>query len=103
MQGVELTAGLVIALVAIAVVVAFGWMLTLAGRLAHPGPIVVSLSLLTAIALIGGIVTGSGEVLTLAATGMGALAGSLAAIYRTEAPRGDNGPVNDNKEEEPDA
>jgi hypothetical protein len=85
-----------------AAAVAFGALLVRAGQLPHPGPVVVSLSLLTGIALVGGIVTGSTEVLTLAATGVGAMAGSLAAIYRTNAPDGDNDPTDD-KEEKPDA
>lgn len=65
-----------------AAMVLFGWLLFRAGQLHHPGPIVVSLSMLTSIALVGGLLTDSVEALTLAATGLGALAGSLSAIYR---------------------
>jgi MFS family permease len=74
-----------------AAAVAFGALLVYAGRLPHPGPIVVSLSLLTGIALVGGLITGSPEVLTLAATGIGAMAGSLASIYRNTTSDNDNG------------
>lgn len=64
----------------------FGWLLFKAGQLSHPAPLIVSLSVLTSVALVGGMATGSVEALTLAATGLGALAGSLSAVY-TSRPR----------------
>jgi hypothetical protein len=71
--------------VSLAVVVvafaAFGFLLFRAGRLPHPAPIVISLSMLTGAALLLGA-QGSETMLTLAATGFGALAGALSAIYR---------------------
>jgi hypothetical protein len=60
---------------------AFGFLLFRAGRLPHPAPIVISLSMLTGAALLLGA-QGSETMLTLAATGFGALAGALSAIYR---------------------
>jgi hypothetical protein len=64
--------------------VLFGVLLYKSGQLPHPGPIIVSLSLLTAVALVAGIVTSSQQALTLAATGIGALAGAMTAIYRAD-------------------
>ena len=49
----------------------------------HPpgSMIVVSLSLLSLVALIGGLLADSGEVLAVAAAGIGALAGAVTSIY----------------------
>jgi hypothetical protein len=73
-------------LVALAIVALslFGWLLYRSGQLSHPAPLIVSLALLTAVALIGGMATRSTDVLNLAAVGFGALAGSLAVVFRAE-------------------
>jgi len=79
-----------------------GVLIIRAGRLRHPGPLIVSLSLLTAIALLGGIIRESGEVLTLAATGLGALAGSLSAVFQTkQGDKQDNEPPTGGNDDEP--
>jgi hypothetical protein len=94
-----ITQAIAIIFVALAVF-GVGVLIMRAGRLSHPGPLIVSLSLLTAIALLGGIIRDSPEVLTLAATGLGALAGSLSAVYQSErAKKQDNGKP---RTEEPD-
>lgn len=78
-----MTAALGLILLAAAIILV-GVFIVRSGNLPHPGPLIVSLSLLTAIALVGGIATSNGEVLTLAATGLGALAGSVSAVYTTK-------------------
>jgi hypothetical protein len=77
-----------IALLIIAVValVLFGWLLYRSGQLSHPAPLIVSLSLLTAVGLVGGLILQNTDALNLAAVGFGALAGSLAVVYRGSKP-----------------
>ena len=63
---------------------AIGWLLYKAGRERHPTPLIVSLSVLTAIALVGALLGRDSDAYNLAAVGIGALAGSLATVYRME-------------------
>lgn len=81
-------------LIAVAIVslTLFGWLLYRSGQLSHPAPLIVSLALLTAVALIGGMATRSTDVLNLAAVGFGALAGSLAVVFRADREREDAPP-----------
>jgi hypothetical protein len=65
----------------------FGWMLYRTGRLPHPAPLITSLSMLTAIALVGAMLTGDDNVGNIAAVGFGALAGSLASVYGLKSPQ----------------
>lgn len=94
-RAAELLIALLSLLIAIVIALTlFGFVLYKSGSLRHPAPLIVSLSLLTAVALVGGIVTSSPEVLTLAATGVGALAGAISAVYRgrDDAPATDDAP-----------
>jgi hypothetical protein len=59
----------------------FGWMLYKSATLAQPAPIVASLSMLSVVALIIFGLTSSPEAATLAATGIGAMAGALTSVY----------------------
>lgn len=59
----------------------FGWMLYKSATLAQPAPIVASLSMLSVVALIIFGLTNSPEAATLAATGIGAMAGALTSVY----------------------
>jgi hypothetical protein len=62
---------------------AFGWMLFKAGQLSHPSPLIVSLTMLTGVALLGALIGHDTDAYNLAAVGLGALAGSLAVVYRS--------------------
>jgi predicted exporter len=78
--------------IALAIVIAFTatlgtigvvvWALLRAGRLPSPMSLVVALSLLSVIALIGFIFTSNESLLTIAATGVGALAGAVSTEFR---------------------
>jgi uncharacterized membrane protein len=73
----------VVAIIAISGVVA--WLLTrgLISAGQHPAPsmLVVSLSLLTLAALLGGLIAGSETALALAGAGIGALAGAVSSTF----------------------
>lgn len=60
---------------------AFVWALLKAAEYPAPTSLVVSLSLLTFVSLAGSIVVGSRELVTLAATGLGALAGAVSSQF----------------------
>lgn len=86
----QLILGLIVAVVLAALVIAaisFG--LFRAGKLPHPAPLVISLSLLAIVALVGGLITGNGDAFTIAATGVGALAGALSVAAKTGGKRDD--------------
>ena len=72
----------VLLIVGVVALVLFGWLLFRSGQLLHPAPLIVSISLLTAVALVSGVVTTNNDALNLAAVGFGALAGSLAVVFR---------------------
>jgi hypothetical protein len=79
----QLILGLIVAVVLAALVIAaisFG--LFRAGKLPHPAPLVISLSLLAIVALVGGLITNNGDAFTIAATGVGALAGALSVAAK---------------------
>lgn len=74
----SLILGLIVAVVlASLVIAAISWGLFRAGRLPHPAPLIISVSLIGLVALVGGLITGNGDAFTIAATGVGALAGAL--------------------------
>jgi hypothetical protein len=78
-----LLVGVIIAVVLAALVIAaISLGLFRAGKLPHPAPLVISLSLLAIVALVGGLITGSGDAYTIAATGIGALAGALSVASK---------------------
>jgi hypothetical protein len=62
------------------------WLLTRsmvrAASFPDPQPLVVAIALLSLVALLGALVTGNESAYTLAATGLGAIAGALTATYR---------------------
>jgi hypothetical protein len=68
------------------VAAAAAWLLTRsmvrAATLPDPQPLVVAIALLTLVALLGALVTGNESAYTLAATGLGAIAGALTATYK---------------------
>jgi hypothetical protein len=76
--------------VAIAIGVSFGVLLVRslsstisdAARLPAPSALIVALSLLTLVAIIGALLTGDESAWTVGATGIGAMAGSLTAVYQ---------------------
>lgn len=80
--------------IALAIVVAFVatlgtigivvWALLRAGRLPSPMSLVVALALLSVIALIGFIFTSSESLLTIAATGVGALASAVSTEFKSD-------------------
>jgi predicted Kef-type K+ transport protein len=59
----------------------FVWAILRAAHFPPPTSLVVALSLLTFLALAGSIATQSTELVTLAATGIGSLAGSVSAQF----------------------
>lgn len=59
--------------------------LVAAGRLPPPAALVTALSVLTMMAIAGGIFSDSQSAWTIAAAGIGALAGSVTAVFRDEA------------------
>jgi hypothetical protein len=59
----------------------FVWALLRAAEYPAPSALVVALSLLTFLALAGSIATSSTELVTLAATGIGALAGAVSSQF----------------------
>jgi len=73
--------------VIVSVLVALGALLIMAvllfksSKLANPAPIVASVSMPSAVSLVVYAVTQAAEAATLAATGLGALAGTLSSIY----------------------
>jgi uncharacterized membrane protein len=72
------------------------WLLTrgLIGAGQHPAPsmLVVSLSLLTLTALLGGLITGSETALALAGAGIGALAGAVSSTFTQQRRNRDDDP-----------
>lgn len=81
-----LIVGLIIAVVLSALVIAaISWGLFRAGRLPHPAPLIISVSLIGLVALVGGLITGNGDAFTIAATGVGALAGALSVAAKNPA------------------
>lgn len=78
-EGIEAAAvGFVVVLVLAFV---FVWAILRAARYESPASLVVALSLLTFLSLAGAIASGSTELTTLAATGIGALAGAVSAQF----------------------
>jgi hypothetical protein len=74
----QLLLGLIVAVVLSALVIgAISWGLFRAGKLPHPAPLIISVSLIGLVALVGGLITNNGDAFTIAATGVGALAGAL--------------------------
>lgn len=63
----------------------FVYALIRAGRLPPPTALVTALSVLTMLAIAGGIFSENDEAWTIAAAGIGALAGSVTAVFRDEA------------------
>jgi uncharacterized membrane protein YccC len=57
-----------------------------AGKLPHPMPLIVALTVVTIVALAGYVLTEDAPLATIAATGVGALAGALSATF-TPRPR----------------
>jgi hypothetical protein len=86
-----LIVGLIIAVVLSALVIAaISWGLFRAGRLPHPAPLIISVSLIGLVALVGGLITGNGDAFTIAATGVGALAGALSVAAKNGKDRADD-------------
>jgi hypothetical protein len=52
-----------------------------AGKLQHPMPLIVALSVVTVISIAGYVLTEDAPLATIAATGVGALAGALSATF----------------------
>lgn len=69
------------ALIIIGLASVFVWAILRAARYEAPSSLIVALSLLTFLALTGAIVADSTELTTLAATGIGALAGAVSAQF----------------------
>lgn len=65
------------------VAVVLTWALLKAGQMPPPTALVTALSVLTLFAMAGGIAQRGNEAWTIAAAGVGALAGSVTAIYTT--------------------
>lgn len=59
----------------------FVWAILRAAKYEAPSSLIVALSLLTFLSLAGAISTGETELITLAATGIGALAGAVSAQF----------------------
>lgn len=86
---------------AVAIVVAFvltmatvgvaTWAILRAGRLPSPMSLVVALALLSMLALVAFVFTGTESLLTITATGVGALAGAVSTQFRGK-DEGDNSP-----------
>lgn len=80
------------ALLAIAITIGIGFgtllvrslsgTITDAARLPAPSALIVALSLLTLVAVLGALFTGDESAWTVGATGIGAMAGSLTAVYQ---------------------
>lgn len=75
--------GLLVALLA-ACAFAVSWVLIRAARIAPAALVVVALTVLTLVSLIGASVGRSAELVTIAATGMGALAGAVTSLFRAD-------------------
>lgn len=65
-----------------ALVFVVGWLLLRAGKLPHPGSLVIALSTLAAIALVGYIMIEAEPLVTVAGTAVGALAAAVANVYK---------------------
>lgn len=63
------------------------WALIKAGNMRPPAALVTALSMLTLIAIIGGISTTNDEAWAIAAAGVGALAGSVTNVYQSSMDR----------------
>jgi hypothetical protein len=64
----------------------FVWALLRAAQYPSPTTLTVSLSLLTFVSIAGAIISQSTELITLAATGLGALAGAVSSQYDKKDP-----------------
>jgi hypothetical protein len=69
----------------VAITVVFVRALVTAGRLPPPAALVTALAVLTMLSIAGGIFSDNDEAWTIAAAGIGALAGSVTAVFRDEA------------------
>lgn len=69
----------------VALTLVFVRALVAAGQLPPPAALVTALSVLTMMAIAGGIFADSNSAWTIAAAGIGALAGSVTAVFRDEA------------------
>lgn len=76
---------LVAMLLIVTITIVFVRALVTAGRLPPPAALVTALSVLTMLAIAGGIFADSNSAWTIAAAGIGALAGSVTAVFRDEA------------------
>lgn len=63
------------------------WALIRAGSMRPPAALVTALSMLTLVAIIGGIATTNDEAWAIAAAGVGALAGSVTNVYQSSMDR----------------
>lgn len=84
-----LVALLIIFVVFLSVAWVFVWALLKAAEYPAPVTLTVSLSILTLLSIVGAIVTDSTELVTLAATGLGALAGAVSSQYDKKKPPDD--------------
>lgn len=83
----ELALALVIAFVlTMATVGVAMWAILRAGRLPSPMSLVVALALLSMLALVAFVFTGTESLLTITATGVGALAGAVSAQFGDHKP-----------------
>jgi hypothetical protein len=69
----------------VAITIVFVRALVSAGRLPPPAALVTALAVLTMLSIAGGIFSDNDEAWTIAAAGIGALAGSVTAVFRDEA------------------
>lgn len=79
------------ALIVVGLAAVFVWAILRAASYEAPASLIVALSLLTFLALVGAIVTDSTELTTLAATGIGALAGAVSAQFTDKRRGGPDG------------
>lgn len=87
--------GFVATLMTVGIVV---WALLRAGRLPAPMALVVALALLSTISLVGFVFTSKESMLTVAATGVGALAGAVSAQFNSHSNDDDDSPGKDEQE-----
>lgn len=73
-----LIAALIVGMVVIGGIV---WLLFRSGTLPHPGAIITSLTILSLVALVLGVLEGSEAAIAIAGTGVGALAGAVASTF----------------------
>jgi hypothetical protein len=72
------------ALLLLATVAAVIWAIVKAGRLPAPLALITALTILSTLALFGFVATNAEPLATIAATGVGAIAGAVASVWRTE-------------------